>query len=152
MEAEIVQGLVTSGATTLVGLMATEAWTQARSRFAALFGRGETDEAEAAALERSRTVIARARETGDTGAVDDLTGTWRGRLRQALLENPEVADELRAILAEFEPRLPAPGGESLNNTITGRTMHGMVIQAKNVHGGAHFHQYGEGPGRPSGGR
>ncbi|MFE2726922.1 hypothetical protein [Kitasatospora sp. NPDC059327] len=132
METEIVQELVASGATTLVGLMATEAWTQARSRFAALFGRGETDEAEAAALERSRAAVTRAREAGDTEAVNDLTGTWRGRLREALLENPEVARELQAVLEEFRPKLPAPG--SVHNTISGGTVHGMVIQAGTVNG------------------
>ncbi|MFJ9948982.1 hypothetical protein [Kitasatospora sp. NPDC091207] len=133
MEAEIVQQLVASGATTLVGLMATEAWTQARSRFAALFGRGESDETEAAALERSRTAITRAREAGDAEAVNDLTGTWRGRLREALLENPEVARELQDILDEFRPK-PAAAPGSVHNTISGTTVHGMVIQAGTVTG------------------
>ncbi|MGV9264013.1 hypothetical protein ACWDRR_05050 [Kitasatospora sp. NPDC003701] len=141
MDAEIVQQLVTSGATTLVGLMATEAWTQARSRFAALFGRGEADEAEAAALERSRTAIVRAQAAGDTEAVNDLAGTWRGRLRQALLENPEVAEELQGILDEFRPQLPAPGGDSRNNTFSG-TVYGNVIQAGSVAGGMTVHQTG----------
>ncbi|MEV0531167.1 hypothetical protein [Kitasatospora sp. NPDC050463] len=147
MEAEIVQQLVTSGATTLVGLMATEAWTQARSRFAALFGRGEGDETEAAALERSRAVITRAQESGDTGAVDDLTGTWRGRLRQALLEDPGAADELQRILDEFRPQLPNRGAGIQYNTVSG-TVHGNVIQAQNVHGGVNYHQSAQPPIRP----
>lgn len=142
------QQLVTSGATTLVGLMATEAWTQARSRFAALFGRGESDETEAAALERSRVVITRAQESGDTEAVNDLTGTWRGRLRQALLEDPGAADELQSILDEFRPQLPARGGVTVHNTISGGTVNGNVIQAQNVHGDVTYHQAVQPPIRP----
>ncbi|MEE1826141.1 hypothetical protein [Streptomyces sp. BE20] len=128
MEAEVVQ-LVTAGASTLVGLMATEFWTQARSRFGSWLGRGEGDEAEEAALERSRAAVTRAQEAGDTRAVEDLTGGWRARLREALHENPAAARELEALLEEFGPRLPKPAAGSLNIAISGGTVQGSVIQA-----------------------
>ncbi|CAM5454626.1 hypothetical protein SCALM49S_06622 [Streptomyces californicus] len=50
MEAELT-ALAAWGATTFVGLMATEAWSQVRGRLARVLGRGEGDEVIDAELE-----------------------------------------------------------------------------------------------------
>ncbi|MFI6845799.1 hypothetical protein OG535_09015 [Kitasatospora sp. NBC_00085] len=139
MEAEIVQ-LATSGATTLVGLMATEAWTQARSRLAALFGRGRDAEEVAAELEEIRIEVVQAE--GEAELVADCTAELRGRLRR-LLRDPGAAAELRSILDEFTPQLPAQAQVTVHNEISGGTQ-GNVMLGYTVNATLHQH------GRPQG--
>lgn len=127
MEAEIAQ-LATSGATALVGLMTTEAWPQARSRFASLLGRGRAETVEAD-LDETRAELVEAQ---DDDAAADARQEWQRRLHQVLQENPQAVDELLAILAEFaHTRPPAPGSVHLNNAISG-TVQGRSIQGMNV--------------------
>ncbi|MEV0192076.1 hypothetical protein AB0I39_26510 [Kitasatospora purpeofusca] len=132
MEAEIAQ-LVTTGATTVVGLMATEAWTQARSRLAALFGRGRDTEEVSAELEEIRAEVVRA--DGDAELVGDQAAELRNRLRRLLREDPRAVDRLRAVLEEFAPRAPQPGSVVYRstNTLSGGS-HNTVIQAGFVNG------------------
>ncbi len=130
MEAEIAQ-LVTTGATTVVGLMATEAWTQLRSRLAGLFGRGRDTEEVSAELEEIRVEVVRA--DGDTELIGDQAAELRNRLRRLFRENPGAVAELRAVLAEFSPEPPEPAGRSVHNTFSGGTMSGgILIQAGTI--------------------
>ncbi|MCX4758111.1 hypothetical protein [Kitasatospora purpeofusca] len=124
MEAEIAQ-LVTTGATTVVGLMATEAWTQARSRLAALFGRGRNAEEVSAELEEIRVEVVRA--DGDAELVGDQAAELRNRLRRLLREDPRAAAELEAVLREFAPRQQP--GDTVHNEIHNGTFNESVIQA-----------------------
>ncbi|MEV6975637.1 hypothetical protein [Kitasatospora sp. NPDC093806] len=147
MEVEIAQ-LVTTGASTVVGLMATEAWTQARSRLAALFGRGRDTEEVTAELEEIRVEVVRAGD--DSELVDDCTGELRNRIRRLLREDPQAADLLRTVLAEFATAQPQPGITvyQSTNTLSGGS-HGTVIQAGFVNGPLPGGQ--SGPfGRPAG--
>ncbi|MFB7665389.1 hypothetical protein ACFC1R_15795 [Kitasatospora sp. NPDC056138] len=121
MEAEIA-ALATSGATTLVGLMATELWTQARGRFAALFGRDRATEI-AEELDEVREDL---RSTGNGTAA---AAEWARRLRRALAADPEAAEELRDLLAEFGPAAE-PG--SVRNVINGGTYRGIVVQSGRI--------------------
>ncbi|MET8702652.1 hypothetical protein ABZW10_27890 [Kitasatospora sp. NPDC004723] len=130
MEAEIAQ-LVTTGATTVVGLMATEAWTQVRSRLAGLLGRGRDTEEVSAELEEIRVEVVRA--DGDEELVGDQTAELRNRIRRLLRQDPGAAVELRAALDEFAPKQPEPTGRSVQNTFSGGTMSGgILIQAGTV--------------------
>nr|BEK64836.1 hypothetical protein KPHV_20630 [Kitasatospora purpeofusca] len=128
MEAEIAQ-LVTTGATTVVGLMATEAWTQARSRLAALFGRSRNAEEVSAELEEIRVEVVRA--DGDAELVGDQAAELRNRLRRLLREDPRAAEELESLLREFAPRAQQPG-TTVHNEISHGTIHGSVIQAGTI--------------------
>ncbi|KJK55705.1 hypothetical protein UK12_27115 [Saccharothrix sp. ST-888] len=114
--------LATSGATTLVGLMATELWTQARGRFAALFGRDRATEI-AEELDEVREDL---RSTGDGTAA---AAEWARRLRRALAADPEAAEELRDLLAEFGP---AADRGSISNVINGGTFNGTVVQSGRI--------------------
>ncbi|MFE2917342.1 hypothetical protein ACFRKE_18070 [Kitasatospora indigofera] len=119
VEAEIV-ALATSGATTLVGLMATDAWTHARSRFAALLGRGRTDrDALVGDLDEARAELVRAREAGDDAAAGEAAAEWRGRLRRVLRDDPAAVAELLEILAEFSPQAAEPVRAGVHNSISG---------------------------------
>lgn len=133
MEAELT-ALAASGATTFVGLMATEAWTQVRGRVARILARGEDTEAVDAELEESRAELTAARADADEETAADIEAEWRTRLRRALRANPETADELRGLLAELAPQQPAGTTVSINhNTISGGVYNAPVIMAQSVH-------------------
>ncbi|MFF2658689.1 hypothetical protein ACFVUH_15105 [Kitasatospora sp. NPDC058032] len=132
MEAEIAQ-LVTTGATTVVGLMATEAWTQVRSRLAGLLGRGRDAEEVSAELEEIRVEVVRA--DGDEELVGDQTAELRNRIRRLLRQDPQAAEELRTLLEEFTPRQPQ--SVVINhtvNTMDHGTVHGTVIMTGSIRG------------------
>ncbi|WP_097869242.1 hypothetical protein [Streptomyces sp. rh34] len=129
MEAELT-ALAASGATAFVGLMVTEAWTQARGRVARFLGRGEDDEAVDAELEASRRELTAARAAADDEAVADVEEEWRIRLRRALRANPEAADELRALLDDLSPLAPAGPAVSVTNTVSGGIQNAPVLQGQ----------------------
>ncbi|WP_063762252.1 hypothetical protein [Streptomyces sp. NRRL F-5123] len=136
MEAELA-GLAASGATTVVGLMASDAWAQVRARLARFLARGGAEGAEEAAsadLERSRGELVEARQARDAGTEDDVLAEWRLRLRRTLQADPAAAEELRRMLAELAPESRAAGGTTYYtaNTTHGGVYHEAVIQAGSI--------------------
>ncbi|MFM9611135.1 hypothetical protein [Streptomyces niveiscabiei] len=123
MEAELV-ALAGTGATTIVGLMATEAWDQVRQRVVRLFARGGDGGADAmdGELTASRTALVAAPEEETA----DVTASVRMRLRRLLAENPEAAEELRLLVEEFTPAQ----NNSVRNTISGGTFNGPVLMGR----------------------
>ncbi|MEX3099795.1 MULTISPECIES: hypothetical protein [unclassified Streptomyces] len=123
MEAELV-ALAGTGATTIVGLMATEAWDQVRQRVVRLFARGGDGSANAMddELTASRTALVAAPEEETA----DVTASVRMRLRRLLAENPEAAEELRLLVEEFTPAQ----NNSVRNTISGGTFNGPVLMGR----------------------
>ncbi|GGP45047.1 MULTISPECIES: hypothetical protein [Streptomyces] len=135
MEAELT-ALAASGATTFVGLMATEAWTQARGRLARFLGRGERDDVIDAELEESREALIAAHRDGDEDGARDVAAEWRIRIRRALRDNPEAEQELRAILDDLAPQQAAGPTVAINhNTISGGHYNAPVIMAQWVNDG-----------------
>ncbi len=133
MEAELTA--LAASATAFVGLMVTEAWTQARGRVARFLARGEDVDVIDAELEESREELIAARRNGDEDGAADVAAEWRIRLRRALRDNPEAAEELRELLDELAPR-PTGTTVSINhNTINDGTYNGPVIMAHSIHGG-----------------
>jgi hypothetical protein len=100
--------LARTAGTTMVTLMAGQAWESARDGMVALWQRFQPARAEAVGseLEATREDLLLARETGDADTEAELTAEWQARVRRLLLTQPEVADELRRILAEVSPALP----------------------------------------------
>ncbi|MEI7032234.1 hypothetical protein [Streptomyces pratensis] len=133
MEAELT-ALAASGAATFVGLMATEAWTQARGRLSRFLARGEDHTAVDAELEASRAELTAARADADEAAAADVEEEWRIRLRRALRADPRAADELRTLLDELAPLQPAAPSVSVTNTISGGVQHGPVFQGQTFSG------------------
>ncbi|KND35554.1 hypothetical protein [Streptomyces acidiscabies] len=121
MEAELV-ALAGTGATTIVGLMATEAWDQVRQRVVRLFTRGGDANAMDDELTASRTALVAAPEEETA----DVTASVRMRLRRLLAENPEAAEELRLFIEEFTPAQ----NNSVRNTISGGTFNGPVLMGR----------------------
>ncbi|WP_316520294.1 hypothetical protein [Kitasatospora brasiliensis] len=131
MDTELVQEMVRSGATSVAGLMATAAWNQAGSRIARLFGRGERDEEASAELEVIRAEVLEAGD--DDEVLADQAAALRNRLRALFRENPQAAEELQEILAEFAPKPPQQvAHETYNQTINNGTYNGTVIMAGKI--------------------
>ncbi|MFG2961745.1 MULTISPECIES: hypothetical protein [unclassified Streptomyces] len=100
--------LARTAGTTVVTLLATQAWESARDGVVALWQRFQPARAEAVGgeLEATREDLLLARAAGDTEAEAALTAEWQARVRRLLLTQPEVADELRRILGELDHRFP----------------------------------------------
>ncbi len=127
MEAELA-ALAASGATTLVGLMVSETWEQARDRLTRFLARGGDEEAVDEELSLARGDLVAAGEAEDPQAAADIEADWRARLRRALLADPSAAEELRSLLAELAPDAGARPSGSVHNTVSGGVVHGPVIQ------------------------
>lgn len=133
MEAELAS-LAVSGATTLVGLMASDGWNAVKARVTRLLGRGQRADVEGELAEGQRQ-LAVAWAAGDDAAVAGLEEAWRGRLRQLLQECPEMADALRELIAE------SGGGNthhSVSNRVNGGVIRGTVVQAGDINGNITF--------------
>ncbi|MEU4462630.1 hypothetical protein AB0G20_02720 [Streptomyces sp. NPDC024017] len=105
MGPEIAELARTAG-TTMVTLMAGQAWESAREGLVSLWQRFQPDRAEAVSgeLEATREDLLLAQRTGDADTESELTAEWQARVRRLLVARPEVADELRRILAELSPQ------------------------------------------------
>nr|WP_280891313.1 hypothetical protein [Streptomyces sp. LBL] len=133
MEAELT-ALAVSGATTLVGLMVSETWTQARDRVARFFARGGDEGSAVEELGRSHQELMAARAAQDELAGADIEAEWRTRLRRVLQADPQAAEELRSLLAELEPIIDDKQGASVHNSISGGVQNGPVIQGQHFSG------------------
>ncbi|WP_436739537.1 hypothetical protein [Streptomyces sp. BBFR102] len=127
MDAELA-ALAASGASSLVGLMVSDAWSATRGRVARLFARGGDEEQVAGELTAARAELAEADRNGDAEHRADIQEEWQLRLRRLLRADPEAAAELRRLLDETAPAEPSGGGVHINNTVTGGTHHAPVIQ------------------------
>ena len=112
MDSEVT-ALVSTGATTIVGLLATDGWEQARTAVGALWRRVHPERAEAvlADLDETRSTLLAARAAGDEQAGLALIGEWQGRLERLLTAFPDLAVEVRRVMVqELGPALAAAGG------------------------------------------
>ncbi|MGA5703378.1 hypothetical protein [Peterkaempfera bronchialis] len=111
MDAELM-ALSSTAATTVVGLLATDAWEQARHAMGSLWRRVHPQRAETveAELTEARTEVLAARASGDEQAEQALVEEWQSRLRRLLAADPQLADEMRRIVAEFAAEPPSGDG------------------------------------------
>ncbi|MET7637798.1 hypothetical protein [Streptomyces sp. NPDC005438] len=126
--------LAAEGASALVALMVTDSWERVKGRVAAFLSRGRQEDAGSAEeeLDLSQGELVNARDEGDEEAADDLQATWRSRLRRVLREDPAAADELRALLEEVRPQLPAQDNSQVHNSV------GVVHSGAQVYQGRDF--------------
>ncbi|MFF5938447.1 hypothetical protein [Streptomyces sp. NPDC012508] len=110
MEAQLMELARTAGSA-VVTLMATDAWERTRDGVVALWRRASPSRADGVEgeLDATRDDLLAAREDGDDLTEQELREEWAGRLRRLLREQPEVAEQLRLILAEFDPDSGATG-------------------------------------------
>jgi hypothetical protein len=122
--------LATTAATSIVGLLATEAWEKAREVVTALWRKVHPDRVETvvAELEDTRAEVLAARRDGDERSERDLAGEWQGRLRRLMAADPAIAEELARLLTDvLEPAARAHGGTIAMNATAHD--HGRVYQA-----------------------
>lgn len=131
MDAELV-ALASVAASTVVKLLATDAWEKAKTAIGTLWRRVHPERADAveAELVETRADILAATESGDEESEQALIGEWQSRLRRLLSANPELAVQLRQVLDEqLIPALPGArswsGSVDLRATASG---HGRVYQ------------------------
>jgi len=125
--------LASTAGTTVVTLLATDAWQRAKAGMGALWRRVYPDRAQVieAELVEAREEVVAARAAGDDAVEQALVGEWQGRLRRLLAAHPDLAVELRRLLdEELAPALPA-GGQSWTGDVDMRAEasgHGRVYQ------------------------
>jgi hypothetical protein len=103
VDAEIM-ALASTAGTTVVTLMATDAWERTRDAVTSLWGRVHPERTDTVAgeLEATREELLAAEPDGDLDTRQELQAEWQGRIRRLLVARPDAAEELRALLQEFD--------------------------------------------------
>lgn len=126
--------LAASGATTLVSLMVTDSWTQARDLVGRLLSR--TGPAAVADLDDTRTRLLAADERNGDQIARDITAQWQTHLHHLLQTGAVTSENLRDVLSSLErladTSAPHPG--VVHNDISGGVQHGPVIQSGRITG------------------
>ena len=105
MTADLGAALASSAASTLVGLMATEAWQEARAAIVGLWRRQRPQQAGRVAedLDDAQSTVRQAREGGDHQAEAAVLAEWEGRLRALLALQPAAAADLARAVERLQP-------------------------------------------------
>lgn len=129
MDAELMELAGTAGST-IVTLLATDAWEKTKTAVGGLWKRVHPDRAGAveADLAEARTEVLAARDAGDTQTERDLTIEWQGRLRRLLTADPGVAAELRQVLVSLDP----PGAQAGKYVVDLREAKGVQVGDHNT--------------------
>ncbi|MFI6547159.1 hypothetical protein ACIBO9_28315 [Streptomyces prunicolor] len=133
MEAELA-ALAASGATTLMALMVSESWEQAKGRLTRFLARRRSDEESVGELQLSSEELSRARAEGDAVASADIEDRWQRRLLDVLHADPDAAAELRGLLAELGDLLPRTVGSGRLAEMAGRRVAADEMAAAVGHG------------------
>ncbi|MBD9727870.1 hypothetical protein PV755_31905 [Streptomyces caniscabiei] len=120
--------LAQSAGTTVVALMATDAWHRVRDGITQLWHRTQPERAEivAAELEAGREDVLAAAAAEDEETLDALRLQWQGLVLRLLVARPGAVEELRALLDQLDPGDPAARHITQHATASGQ---GRVYQA-----------------------
>ncbi|WP_060887459.1 hypothetical protein [Streptomyces caniscabiei] len=120
--------LAQSAGTTVVALMATDAWHRVRDGITQLWRRTQPERAEivAAELEAGREDVLSAAAADDEETLDALRLQWQGMMLRLLVARPAAVEELRALLDQLDPGDPAARQITQHATASGQ---GRVYQA-----------------------
>ncbi|MDH6697989.1 hypothetical protein P3T26_002443 [Streptomyces sp. MAA16] len=114
--------LAQSAGTTVVTLVATDAWHRTRDGLTRLWRRAQPERADtvAAELETCRADALAAAAADDRETLAELQAQWQGLMRRLLLAHPEAAAGLRALLTELDPEGAAARQLTQRATASGR--------------------------------
>ncbi|MFG2594427.1 hypothetical protein [Streptomyces sp. NPDC048462] len=128
--------LAAAGASTLVSLMVTDAWAQARQLVGRLVTRGSSDGASVAELDAARAGLLAADARDRARATREITAQWHVRLHDLLRTGAVTGEDLRELLASLQRITDAagPGPVTVHNSITGGVHEGPVIQSGHITG------------------
>ncbi|MBG0568411.1 hypothetical protein [Actinoplanes aureus] len=101
-----------AAASAVVTAMATNAWSDVRTKFARILGRGESSDEEEALteLDGMHSTYAAARPELKPEVARDLTAELRGQLRSRLRGDASFAAEFEALAEEISNHLGKSGG------------------------------------------
>lgn len=142
------EDLVKDGVAVVVNAMATDAWPLAREGVVRLFRkRGEEEQgAIATRLDEDANLVAKSDSATAAELRSSLVPQWRLRLRLLLEQNPDIAEELRALEKEIRKGLTQVNPQwNQHNTARDR---GQVFGALN--GNIIVHQAGSNSDRAEG--
>jgi hypothetical protein len=107
VDGELVALAATAGSA-LVGAIATDAWQLARSGFGRLFGRYDRRRQEIieAAMDHDARAIEQAENAHRDSRRTRVAAQWQARLRDLLVEYPDIADYLRPLVAQVNAAGP----------------------------------------------
>lgn len=131
MDPEQLTALAGTAGTTIVSLMATEAWQRTRDGLTAIWRRVHPERVDTVVgeLDLTREQVIAARNDGNAQTEQELQAEWRGRVRRLLADDPDVAEELRALLDDLSPASTVNGGV-YNVHMTAHTQgNGRIYQA-----------------------
>jgi leucyl aminopeptidase (aminopeptidase T) len=94
--------VVVMAGTALVGAIVTDAYQHVRGAAAALWRRGDPEQAAAVErdLDETRARVLAARADGDRETEEAIVGGWRLRLQDLVRQDPAAAQELQRVLDE----------------------------------------------------
>ena len=127
------------GAQSLASAMLGDAWATARDAIARRWGRAgraEVAEAEAhleASRARANALVAGTEDAGERDRM--LVAYWVGYLAALLDERPDLSEAVAALRPA--PAAGIVGSANVQNSNSG-TVHGSVVQARDVSGGVSF--------------
>jgi hypothetical protein len=107
--------LASAAASTLVALMATDAWPQARNSVADFWLRYQPPylaDRSAADLEGANATVARARQVKDRRVENAVAAEWEGRILALLMLEPAAAADLAAVMGRLQPQGAQPSGRT----------------------------------------
>ncbi|MFJ3530046.1 MULTISPECIES: hypothetical protein [unclassified Streptomyces] len=135
MDAELA-ALAASGATTLVSLMVTDSWAQARQLVGRLVARTASDGATVAELDASRARLLAADARDQARATREVTDQWHVHLHRLLGTGVVTGDGVRDLLTSLQriADTAGPGPVTVRNSITGGVQEGPVIQSGRITG------------------
>jgi hypothetical protein len=108
MDAEL-STLAATAATTLVGLLTTDAWERVKGGLGALWRRAYPERAATieAEIAESRSELLALDAGDDDQLIDILVREWESRLYRLLITNPDLDGQLRQLLDGGPARPPA---------------------------------------------
>ena len=112
MLTEALTALAATGGTALVTAMVTDGWDSVRARVARLFGRGDAQQADAAAarLDQSRAALAGLSGPDLEQAQAEQQVIWRTRLGDLLEQHPAAEQEVRTVVADVQAQVTGSAG------------------------------------------
>lgn len=121
---EALMAAVAAGGSALVGAVATDAWTAARSGLLRLFARGgHREEAAARWADEMAAELEASPPDGRTALEQRWAQTWQQRLSDLVEEHPQLGDDLRAWADRVRAQLPSSQQGWVNTFVAGDQAH-----------------------------
>jgi hypothetical protein len=123
-----IDSLAALAANTVVVTAVTDAFEGVRAKVARIFGRDKPDPGIQRRLDATKQQLAVTAPEELESAQATQARQWETRFADLLVDHPEAAAELQALLAELKAAIPQTGG-NVTNTISG-TVHGPVLMGR----------------------